>query len=67
MMLVSMTWACSRISASSSRSCSIASTSALCVSEAMARDSGCMRRVSENRRTSVSVLASRKIDLIAMP
>ncbi len=67
--LVSMMVDTSRSSASSSRSSSIASTSARCrsIASPVSCDSGCSRRVSENRRTSVSLLESRKIERINTP
>ena len=79
--LVSMTVETSRSPASSSRSSSMASVSARRPSssawssrrragfaaERCAAESGCRRRVSEKRRTSASVLASRNTLLIATP
>jgi hypothetical protein len=68
--LVSITCACSRSAASSSRSSSIASTRARCWSvlgSPAAFDSGWRRRVSEKRRTSVSVCASRNKGRTATP
>ncbi len=57
--LVSSTRACSRSSASSSRSYSMASVSARRWSSVSSSDSGWRRRVSEKRRTRVSVVESR--------
>ena len=60
-----MTVDTSRSAASSSRSSSMASASAREASPpAAAADSGCGRRVSEKRRTSASVLASRNSERI---
>ena len=65
--LVSITSEYSRSSDSSSRSCSIASIRARRWSWFSRRDSGCSRRVSEKRRTSVSVVASRNSTVSGWP